>query len=129
MPFRACRFQYVKGTGGALLAGAAHGKFHDDDGKREDQKKGDVEQHEGRAAVEAGDVGKPPYVAKTDGTGGSDEDKSQTGGKMFSLHGELLSRRTAQMICLPYYIAGGRPVQLSRRPGDAALFYNSFFTE
>ena len=77
--------QLLEGAEDALLAGPAHRKLHDHDGKTHNDQEKQIHQHKGRAAVLANDIGKAPDIAQSDGTAGRNQDESQPGRKLFSL--------------------------------------------
>ena len=59
----AIRFQNVIRKRTALLARAAHGKFHNHNGQTKNHEEDEVQQHECSAAVLADDIGKTPNIA------------------------------------------------------------------
>ena len=84
MPFRAFGFQYVETSGRGSLACPAHGKFHDHDRHAEDDKKDQIDDDKGGAAVFSRDVRKAPHVSQADGASCGNEDEAEAGSKTFS---------------------------------------------
>ena len=109
VPLGALGLQAVKGQRGAAAAGAAHGELHDHDGQPQNDQEQQIDQHKGRSAVFARDVGKAPYIAQADGAPGGDQDESQPGGKFFSFHSVYLSSLKRRWI--PQYNSAGAVFQ------------------
>ena len=70
VPSGVFRFQNVEASRCRSAAGTAYGKFHDHDGKPKNNKRNQIDDHEGRASVFSRDIGKAPYISKSDGAAG-----------------------------------------------------------
>ena len=86
VPLGARLFQVVEGAGDTTTAATAKRKFRYQDREPEEQQEAEIGQHECRTAVLACDVRETPHVAEADGASGSDENKTESGFKVFSFH-------------------------------------------
>ena len=76
MPLVPRLFESLERTTDTTSRSSPHSKFHHENRKTKNQKKEEVNQHEGRTAILSRDKRETPHVAKPDGTTGRNQDKT-----------------------------------------------------
>ena len=90
MPLCALGLKLTVKKHGALLSRAAHGEFHDHNGKTQQQQAQRVDQHEAAATILSSHPGELPHVAAANGAACTQQDESQTGSQTFAIFHNFL---------------------------------------
>src|SRR5699024_9391072 len=85
------RLQLIKSSGNTAARAASHRKLHDHDRESQHDQADQIDQHKSRPAILPGNVRETPHIPQTNGTPCRNQNKSQPGAKLFSLHCTFLS--------------------------------------